>query len=288
MKILMTGGNGQVAYDLNSVAGHRKELKIFSLTHDALDITDSEAVFSAIKKYQPNCVINTAAYTQVDRAEEEQEKAFAVNSDGAKNVAMACEKYRIPLLHLSTDYVFDGNQNHPYLETDNVSPINIYGESKLRGEAFIQRYCERFIILRVSAVFGVHNPNFVKTILRLARERDTLKVVADQITCPTPATAIAHALLKMCEISTSGIFHFCGMPSVSWYDFAKTIIRHAAQFEKLRVTQIEMISTCDYPTLAKRPFYSVLNSQKLFSTFGIKQPNWETGLIDVITHLYSA
>jgi dTDP-4-dehydrorhamnose reductase len=284
MKILITGGNGQVAYDVKRLAYHHI---IHAPTHQELSISNFSAVHDAIENFKPQIVINAAAYTQVDRAEQDSENAFAANRVGAKNLAIVCEKFHIPLLHLSTDYVFNGENKNPYIEKDSVAPINIYGESKLRGEEEIQKHCENYVILRVSGVFGVHGVNFVKTMLRLAREREELRVVSDQQTCPTSAADIAATLLALCENPRSGIFHYCGSTAVSWYEFAKSIIKNANQYEKLKVKNIIAIPTSDYPTPAKRPVYSVLNCEKINKNFGIQQPDLEKGLDHVISTLYA-
>lgn len=285
MKILITGGAGQVAYDLKRLASRQD---VFAPTREELDIADYDAVYNVIKRIKPDVVINTAAYTQVDRAEQEIQNAFVANFYGPKHLAILCEEFKCRLLHLSTDYVFDGQLNRPYLETDSVSPINVYGESKLRGEEEIQGNCRRYLILRVSAVFGVHGNNFVKTMLRLAREKEMLRVVADQVTCPTPAADIAATLLALCDFQTAGIFHYCGTNPISWYEFAKQTIAKAKQYETLRVKEIQAITTSEYPTAAKRPAYSVLNCEKIKSIYGINQPNWELGLDHVISTLYTA
>src|SRR3990167_4365122 len=230
MRIFITGGNGQVAYEIVHLAQQKKH-RILAPSRDVLDITDSKAVTRAVQEFHPDVVINAAAYTRVDQAEKEQAEAYAVNCEGAKNLAIVCAEIERPLLHLSTDYVFDGKKTHPYLETDPIAPVNLYGDSKWQGEEAIREQCEQHIILRTSAVFGSHGVNFVKTILRLASEREELRIVADQITCPTPASAIAETLLKLATFSRWGTYHYCGSPAVSWYDFEKKIIQLAEMAE---------------------------------------------------------
>lgn len=285
-KFLITGSNGQVAYDLKRLL-KLKNISYISMARDELNIADFESVHGAMKMFKPDIVINTAAYTQVDRAEQEKEQAYAANFHGAKNLALACQEMKSLLIHLSTDYVFDGQSTTPYSESDDVDPINLYGESKLQGEQAIQEYCEKYMILRVSAVFGIHGNNFVKTILRLARERDELRVVADQMTCPTSASSIAEIILKLCENPHWGLFHFCESPMISWHDFAKTIIDIASNYERFRIKNLQAITTEDYPTPAKRPQYSVLNCEKIRNIFGIHQSNWSTGLNDVLKQIYT-
>lgn len=287
-KILVTGGNGQLAYDLrHSISKQESAISLFAFNRSQLDVTQYDLVEKTIAKIQPDFVINTAAYTQVDRAEQESLQAFLINRDGAKNLAIACERFSCPLIHVSTDYVFDGQRNHPYSETDTVNPLSVYGESKFRGEEQIQKFCEAYMILRVSAVFGVHGNNFVKTILRLANEKDQLQVVSDQWTCPTPAAAIAEALLTMCQKPQWGVYHYCGDRAVNWYEFAKIIIERARNHKALSVNEVQAITSSEYSVPAKRPQYSVLNCEKIKNTFGIEQAHWEKGLNDVITTLYS-
>ncbi len=278
-KILITGGNGQLAYELVRLAQEKKYL--FSApTRNELDITQPLAIQQVLDHFQPDVVINAAAYTQVDQAEKEPEKAYTVNSEGAKNIAVACASHQIPLLHLSTDYVFSGQQTRPYLESDVVSPINVYGASKWQGEEAVRVYCPQHIILRVSSVFGRHGQNFVKTILRLAREKKIIRVVADQTMCPTPAKAIADALLYIMTMPQWGTYHYCSTEAVTWYDFAVAITQQAKQS-----IQIDPVTTADYPTAAKRPAYAVLNNSLFEKTFAIKCPDWRIGLKDVITTL---
>ncbi len=276
MKILITGGNGQLAYDLKTLA-QQKNYHVYAPDRYALDITEPDKVMQVITGFQPDVVINTAAYTLVDRAEEEMTSAFLVNRDGAQFVAEACQAIQALLLHVSTDYVFSGDENRPLNEQDAVAPLNLYGMSKWQGEEAVRLYCERHIILRVSAVFGLHGHNFVKTILRLAKERDYLSIVDDQITCPTSAFSIAETLLALTNAATFGTFHYCGNEAMSWYDFANKILEFGSN-----QTPIRPLRSADYFTLAKRPRYSVLDCQKILNTFGIKRPNWELDLQQVI------
>lgn len=282
IKILITGGQGQLAYELVQLANQHQ---VIALTHQQLDITNPSAVQQVFDTYQPTIVINTAAYTKVDLAEQNSEQAYAVNCTGAKNLAIACAKIPIPLFHLSTDYVFDGTKNSPYLETDSVSPINTYGMTKWQGEEAIRTHCSQHIILRVSSLFGHHGQNFVKTILRLAQEKETLRIVSDQTMCPTPAYAIAETLLKIINKPQWGTYHYCGLEPATWYDFANLIVQFAKKHIALKVKQIEPIATTDFPTAAKRPAYSVLDCTQFEKNFHIKRPHWQTGLKNVITAL---
>jgi len=290
MKILVTGGKGQLAYELIRLTKDKKfsHHEIYSPSKEELNISDFIRVAQVFENFRPDIVINTAAYTQVDRAQTEIDCAFATNFHGAKNLAIVCKEFNCALIHLSTDYIFDGSNKQSYIETDPVAPLNIYGESKWQGEEYISRYCNKYIILRVSAVFGSHGNNFVKTILKLAKERDNLSIVADQVTCPTPAADIARILLLLCDNPQWGIFNYCGAPATNWYQFAEHIIKEASQYDTFEIKKLNNILTCEYPTPAKRPLYSVLNCQKFKTTFGIEQPSWELGLKNVIRELYSA
>lgn len=289
MKVFITGSNGQVASELLRLA-NSTEFTVFAKSKQELDITQREKVFETIKNLQPNIVINTAAYTQVDQAEESIETTYTVNRNGAKHLAMACEYFNIPLLHISTDYVFNGAKKIPYIETDAVSPLNIYGKSKWEGEEEVRNHCSRHIILRTSAVFGVQGINFVKTMLRLSQQNEIIKVVNDQTICPTPAAAIADALWKICKsIQTNhkwGTYHFCGDQAVTWYDFARMIITEAHPYLPVLTRDIQPISSKEYITRAQRPSYSVLDCGRLENNFGIEAANWHKGLVDVITRLY--
>jgi len=286
MKILITGGNGQLAYDLK-IKLEDNNIDFISVSHQELNIVQQKQVFEAIKKYNPSFVINTAAYTQVDKAEQEIESAFAVNCEGVKNLAEACENFHVPLLHLSTDYIFDGNKSTPYLETDMATPINTYGKSKLAGENAIIKYCEKKIILRVSGIYGVHGNNFVKTILRLAKEKEILTIVEDQITCQTSTSLIADTIVFLLKNPSWGVYHFCSDKPLSWYEFALLLMDKAKKFEKFKLKTIQPIKSKEYAAPALRPLNSVLNCKKILSQFNIIQPNLEAGLTDVINKLYS-
>lgn len=286
MKILITGGQGQVAFELQRLIDANKH-QVYLFNKNQLDITDVGQVTEKIKTIQPDIVINTAAYTKVDQAEEQSELAYAVNQEGAKNLSIACKKINAVLLHLSTDYVFDGSKNKPYLETDAISPINVYGKSKQLGEQAIREHCDRHIIIRVSSVFGVHGQNFVKTILRLAKEKENLNVISDQISCPTPAKSIAEMLWQLCEQIDKqqwGTYHFCGTPAVSWHEFATHIIQQIPT-SQLQTKHIAAISHTEYAARAKRPIYSVLDCSRFAALMGIEQPNWQKELTHVINEL---
>ncbi len=284
-RIVLTGANGQIGTSLH----HHPRATAFHLmtySHAELDITDFSSVENALTKLAPDVVINVAAYTAVDKAEQERELAMRANQLGAKHLAIACKHNQIPLIHLSTDYIFDGTTPSPYQENDKANPINVYGESKWLGEQAVREHCEQHVILRVSGVFSEYGNNFVKSILRLAKEKKELRVVADQVTCPTYAGDIASALFSIVQQTPHfGTYHYCNASPVSWHQFATAIIHTAKQYQPLLVEEVKAITTADFPTLATRPAYSVLNCEKIEKDFGIKQAKWDDALTTVIPQL---
>ena len=290
MKIVVTGANGQVGQEL---IHFKSPHQIIGLTRAQLDITQPEQVHTALAQIKPELIINAAAYTQVDKAEQEAALAFAINETGVANLAHYCAEQDIPLLHISTDYVFSGEQTTPYREEDRTQPINVYGQSKLAGEQAVQRLLKKYIILRVSGVFGFYGNNFVKTMLRLAREKEYFKVVSDTTICPTPADAIASALLTISNViqhypdkDYTGIYHFCSNEPTNWHHYAQTIIKQASQYEPLRVKELQAVVTKDYATPAKRPHYSVLDTSKIQKQFAVPPCSWRTGLTEMLMRLY--
>jgi dTDP-4-dehydrorhamnose reductase len=275
MKLLITGGNGQLAHHLVRSA-QQLHYNVLALNRLELDIIKLPSLQVLIENFKPDAIINTAAYTKVDLAESEVASAFQVNSEGAKNLAIACQKQNCQLIHISTDYIFDGKLSRPYIETDMPSPLNIYGQTKLAGENYVRELCENHMILRVSSVFSHYGVNFVKTILRLNKEIKQLRIIADQVSCPTPAKAIAETILTMLLNPCKGTYHYCGDQIMSWYEFACKILQNSKN--------IQPISTQEYPSSAIRPKYSVLDCNKLYLTFGIKLANFEQGLAEVLHH----
>jgi len=264
--LLITGGNGQLAQALKQV--NSTQFNLLSYSHETLDITNIATLKQTLGAIKPHCIINTAAYTQVDKAETEKEMAYKTNVEGVRDLGQLCHDLHIPLIHISTDYVFDGKKNCPYQEEDAVNPLNYYGESKWLGEEALRHACEKHLILRVSGIFSAVGNNFFKTMQKLAHKSD-LKVVDDQLTCPTYAKDIATTLLHLAERPLHfGTFHYCSTPAVSWHQFAESILNRA----------IQPIALADYPCAAKRPLYSVLNCEKIATHYGIKQPSWQTAL----------
>ncbi len=276
--ILITGAGGQVGYEL---ARARSDHSLVALGRAQLDITRPLQIDEAFAAHHPDLVINAAAYTQVDRAEHETELAFHVNRDGVADLAFACQQADVPLLHISTDYVFDGSKQGPYVETDPIAPLGVYGESKAEGEAVLHATLEKHIILRTSWVFSATGSNFVKTMLRLGKERDRLGIVDDQHGCPTSARSIAETLLTIADKYLAGkkiawgTYHYCNRPETTWYRFALEIFRQGDGYENLRV---DPIATSDYPTPAQRPYNSVLGCGKIGQNFGIDCSEWSDAL----------
>jgi dTDP-4-dehydrorhamnose reductase len=289
MRILVTGVRGQVGWEL-ARRGEKRGFEMEALDRQALDITDPRAVAERVCRPGLALVVNAAAYTAVDRAESERELAFAVNRDGPAHMALACAKAGMPLIHLSTDYVFDGQKKGPYLETDPVSPLGIYGRSKAEGEAKVRAHLREHIIVRTSWVYGVHGHNFLKTMIRLAKERKVIRVVADQWGCPTSAADLAEAMLAIAGQLAGrrwGTYHYCGEGAATWHAFAEAILAEARKHTPLAAEQVEPIATAQYPTPAKRPANSVLDCSLLAKTFRIQPRPWRESLAHVISELFS-
>jgi len=284
VKILVAGANGQVGSELVKL-GNLGLHDIIGLNRHDLDITSRENVNHHVLDYKPDLVINAAAYTAVDKAEKERDEAFIVNRDGALNLALACKMANISLIHLSTDYVFDGENQLPYNVDDPVAPLNVYGQSKLEGELSIINTFDKYIIIRTSWVFGMQGHNFVKTILRAASERNELSVVDDQFGAPTSAAGIAAALVSISgQIDSSasvpwGTYHFSGSPFTSWYGFAKKIVQIAFEYKLIdhEVTVLP-IATNEYPAAVSRPANTCLSNDLIFEKFSIKPDDWESAL----------
>ena len=290
-RILITGGSGQVGHCLKAQLEGCAELSVPDSS--ALNIADRRSVRQAVETFRPDYIINAAAYTAVDKAESDAERAFAVNRDGARHLAEAAEAVGAAMLHISTDYVFDGAGGAPYDEAAQTAPQNIYGASKLAGEQAVLAACRRAVVMRTSWVFGAHGQNFVKTMLRLGRERDSLGIVADQYGAPTAAADIAAALITIVRRHTpeqlaerAGIYHYCGSPYASWFEFAEIIFAEAAaQGVLVKIPTVKPIATADYPTPAKRPADSRLDCGKIRTVFGIGPCDWHSALSDLRPYL---
>ncbi|HCJ29422.1 MAG TPA: dTDP-4-dehydrorhamnose reductase [Pseudomonas sp.] len=294
MRILVCGAGGQVGHELVDRAD-AYGLEALGMTREHLDITAADQVASLVSQLKPGMIINAAAYTHVDNAEAHSERAYAVNRDGAASLAQAARDASIPLLHISTDYVFSGESRTPYREEDEVAPTGVYGASKLAGEVAIQAALEEHLILRTSWVYGAHGHNFVKTMLRLGHQRDSLSVVADQFGCPTQAGSIADVLLQLAQRYAQegklawGLYHYSGRSPCTWFDFAVEIFRQAEAKGMLpKQPQVSSITTAQYPTPARRPAWSVLDCAKFEATFGIDTRDWHDDLAVVLDALAEA
>ncbi len=269
MVVLITGASGQLGQSLQFIAKNYPQLTFHFYDSTSLNITDLENCKTVFSKAKPDYCINTAAYTAVDKAESEPEKAYSINVTGAENLAKVCKEFDTVLLHISTDFVFDGNAVKPYTEEDVPNPTGVYGQTKLDGEKAIQKLWEKHIIIRTSWVYSQFGNNFMKTMLRLGVERDSLSVVNDQIGTPTNAVDLAEVLVKIIltdnrqpTTDNFGIFHFSNEGQCSWYDFAKKIF----EIHKIEI-DLHPIPTSSYPTAAKRPLYSVLDKGKIKKVF---------------------
>lgn len=287
MSLLVCGANGQIGRELAAAAGSTA----LALGRGQLDITDAAAVARVLREQRPRVVINAAAYTAVDKAESEPQRAQAVNADGAANLAAACAEVGAALLHISTDYVFDGRKSSAYSESDTANPQGAYARSKWLGEERVRALCPRHFILRVSWVFGIHGGNFVKTILRLARERTELRVVADQLGAPTHAGAVAAALLTLAqrveeraELSW-GTCHYSGTPVISWHGFATHIVDEAFALGLVaRRIPVLPITTAEFPLPAPRPANSAFDLSRA-RALGLQVQPWQDGLHKVLTEI---
>ncbi|WP_205068427.1 dTDP-4-dehydrorhamnose reductase [Photobacterium phosphoreum] len=295
VKVLITGSNGQVGSCLLKQLQSCPEIEFLAVDRNKLDITSEQDVIKTVNDFLPTIIINAAAHTAVDKAENEVELSYAINRDGPKYLAQAAEKVGAAILHISTDYVFSGDKQGLYSESDSVSPQGVYGESKLAGEEAVINACPRHIILRTAWVFGEDGNNFVKTMLRLAKQRDSLDIVADQFGGPTYAGDIAAALIEIAKKITDsdnlfdtadyGIYHFSGLPHVSWCEFSQEIFNKAVEQGLLiKSPDVKGIKTEGYPTPAKRPANSTLNTNKITTVFNIPASNWQLALDDLVDY----
>ena len=290
MRLLLLGGTGQVGREFQALT-FPKGTDVVAPTRADRDLSDPATITKLIAAAPWEVVINAAAYTNVDRAESDQAAAFAVNADAPAHLAAETDRHAIPLIHISTDYVFDGRKNAPYVETDAPAPLNVYGASKLAGERAIAAGNSRHVILRTSWVYSPHGHNFVKTILRLAAERDRLSIVDDQRGCPTAARDIAVACLVIAQTCAAqpekapyGLYHFTGGGEATWCEFARAIVE-LAKPQLSRPPQIVPIRTIDYPTAAVRPADTRLDCAAIGRAFGMTQRPWREGLQETMAEL---
>lgn len=286
--VLVTGANGQLGSELRRLTvDHEANLNFIYTDVAELDITDLQAVKNFVKDNQVKYIVNCAAYTAVDRAEDDIELCYKINRDAARNLGVAAADNEAKVIHVSTDYVFDGTGSRAYVETDPVSPKSIYGKSKHEGESVLMQACPDSIIIRTAWLYSVFGNNFVKTMIKLGKERDSLNVVADQTGTPTNAADLAKAIVRILDYSEvnsefkSGIYHYSNEGVTSWYDFTLEIHKDAG----ITNCNVSPITTDQYPTRASRPQYSVLDKSKIKNTFGITIPQWQESLKKCVDEL---
>jgi dTDP-4-dehydrorhamnose reductase len=294
--ILVTGTNGQVGFELQRALAPLG--KVAAVTRAEMDLANEASILSVLEEHKPSIIVNPAAYTAVDRAESEKEQAMAVNAVAPGVLARWAADHGAHLVHYSTDYVFDGTKTDAYVEADPVNPQSVYGESKWLGEEAVRSSGARHIILRTSWVYGHHGNNFLKTILRLAQERSSLNIVADQVGAPTSAVLIADVTRRVVEFvsgpeapDVSGTYHMSAQGNTSWHGYAAHIVREASARNftlALELDALKPISTAEYPTPAKRPQNSRLNCMKLMDCFDLHLPAWQEGVNDVMERLAPA
>lgn len=279
--VLVTGANGQLGKELVSIS--QDKYQIIGLSRIDLDITDESACLEIITKHKPYAIIHCAAYTAVDKAESVKDEAFRVNETGTKNIAQIARKLNSKFVYVSTDYVFDGLSNEPYVEDDSVNPKTVYGASKLAGEKVVQQLAEKYFIVRTSWVFGKYGNNFVRTMLSLAMQNKPLKVVNDQIGCPTYTYDLAQLLLELIKSDKYGIYHASNSGICSWYEFASGIFEIAGL-----TVELSPCTTEDFPRPAPRPTYSVMSNEKLASNGFKPLRHWKEAVIDYLNDIKSS
>jgi dTDP-4-dehydrorhamnose reductase len=286
LNILVTGANGQLGSEIKRIASQSNHYNYVFVDVEEMDLASDEAIFRFFNGKDFDFIINCAAYTAVDRAEEDRGLAYRINSGAVKTLAEVCRSKNIRLIHISTDYVFDGSGNRPILETAETNPLSVYGKSKLEGEVHVLSTLKDAYVIRTAWVYSSYGKNFVKTISRLASERQSINVVNDQIGSPTFARDLAVAIIKIIGAITSGqadspgVYHYTNEGCISWYDLARFIVDHY----KFRC-EVLPIPTEEYKTLATRPVFSVLDKRKIKKTFGIEIPHWHTSLVDCLNEL---
>lgn len=283
MKILVTGANGQLGREMRNVLEAEYPGNTLYTDIDTLDLTDIKAIERFVISNDVTHIVNCAAYTAVDRAEEEKLECSAVNVDAVKNIARVADSNGVKVIHISTDYVFDGKSHRPYSESDKVNPISQYGTTKRSGETALLALAPESIIIRTAWLYSPYGHNFVKTILNRATDSTPLRVVADQIGSPTYAADLAHAIYKILRSQqwVQGIFHYTDSGVASWYDFAKAILELSGHVDK----KVCPIPTTDYPTVATRPYYSVLDTQRISATYDVVIPYWRDSLADCLKRI---
>ena len=282
MKILITGANGQLGTELRTLLDKEFPGQALYTDRDELDLTNAKAVEAYVTNNDVTHIVNCAAYTAVDKAEEEKMLCAAINTDAVKNLAVAADAVGAKIIHISTDYVFDGTNHRPYRESDKVNPISQYGTTKRKGETLLLALAPEAIIIRTAWLYSPHGKNFVKTMLRLADTQPEIRVVCDQIGTPTYALDLARAVVAILKSHqwVPGIYHFTDEGAASWYDFAKAILRIAG-----KKTPVTPIPSEDFPTPAARPAYSILDRSRITATYGVDIPHWEEALADCMARM---
>ena len=279
-QVLVTGANGQLGKCIKDASNHYSNIQFTFTSKEELDITNLRKVADFFKSNTFDYCINAAAYTNVEKAESEEETAFLVNAEAVKNLAETCAAHKTTLLHVSTDYVFDGTNTQPYLETDSTNPINVYGASKRKGEEAVINHCEQYFIVRTSWLYSQYGHNFFNSMIKYAEQGKPLTITTEQTGTPTNANDLAEALLQIIATKADkyGVYHFSNSGKATWYDFAKEILETTGLIKKTKLAQTDY-----YRTFAKRPAYSVLNTNKIESALSIKPVNWKNSLKTVLS-----
>ena len=290
MRVLVLGCKGQLGQCLKDQL-RNSVFEVIYTSRDQIDITDFQGANSKIRNKSPDVIINVSAYTQVDKAEKEHVTADLINHLAVANLAAITHKLDCLLIHISSDYVFDGNAREPYIEVDKTNPLSVYGKTKLKGELAIKASGSNYLIIRTAWIFSEYENNFLRKILQLGTTQDELSFVRDQVGCPTYAQDLAKAIVLILKkhnekILVSETFHYCGDKPCSWYDFACLIFKEASLYKIKTPRFIHSIQTSDYKTAAKRPIYSVLKCNKIMNTFGVKPSDWRQGIKNSLSKIY--
>ncbi|AXT58738.1 dTDP-4-dehydrorhamnose reductase [Aquimarina sp. AD1] len=275
MRVLVTGGDGQLGKCIKALEMGHPTIDFRFASSKVLDITNKKNIAEFFKNNSLDYVVNCAAYTNVEQAEKEPDKAYLVNAEGVKNLAEICKKYDATLIHISTDYVFDGHKNTPYTEEDVPNPINEYGKSKLAGEQYIEEILKSYFIIRTSWLYSQYGKNFYKAIREKCKTEKKLAITTSEVGTPTNANDLGYFLLQIIEIKSKkfGVYHFSNSGSATWYDFAREIVKRLGKLETIKLEKID-----NYPTFAKRPGYSVLSKEKSLNSFDLNLLNWKESL----------
>lgn len=282
--VLVTGANGQLGKCVKDASLRYPNLNFIFTSKEQLDIEDQDFLENFFRNNKTDYCINAAAFTNVEKAESDVKRAFEVNAEAVRNLAGICQNYQTVFIQISTDYVFDGKNKTPYSETDDTNPINVYGESKLKGEKYIIDHCDRYFIFRTSWLYSQYGHNFLNTILKNSKENKPLTITTEQTGTPTNANDLANAILEVIATNSNnyGVYHYSNSGEATWYDFAETILKHTTQLKGYKLGK-----TRHYRTFAERPIYSVLNLNKYETVFNRECVNWETSLVSLLKKISS-